>query len=77
MFIRLRLFLIIICAAIHCFGQNPGAKTININPKARALNDSAVSLVMDNFHYDKAIDLLNQALQIDSSYLTAKACFFL
>lgn len=71
MFIRLLLFFTITFISVHCYSQNTDAKKTNISPKARALNDSAVSLVVDNSHYDKAIDLLNQALQIDSNYLIA------
>ena len=71
MLVRFLLFFTITFISVHCYSQNTGINKTNINPKARALNDSAVSLGLDSLHYDKAIDLLNQALQIDSNFLTA------
>ena len=43
----------------------------SINPRAKKLNDSAVYLVVREFNYDKAIELLNEAIKIDSNYPTA------
>jgi len=71
MFIRLLLFFAITFINVNCYSQSIEAKKNNVNPKARALNDSAVNLVINNVQYDKAIDLLDQALQIDSNYLSA------
>jgi len=71
MFIRLLLFFTTTFIGIHCYSQNTYSKKTNVNPKAIELNNSAVKLATDNLHYDIAIDLLNQALQIDSNFLTA------
>lgn len=56
---------------VYCFGQNPGAKKNNVDPKAKELNDSAVRLFSQTMQGDTAIKLLNKALQIDSNYLAA------
>lgn len=71
MFNRAHLFLLIIFIGVHCYGQNPDAKKINVNLRAKELNDSAVKLFRQTMQGDTAIKLLNQALQIDSNYLTA------
>ena len=42
-----------------------------INPEARKLNDSAVYIATRTTDYSKAITLLDQATQIDSTYFTA------
>lgn len=71
MFIRLLLFFAITFISVHSYSQNTDANKINVNPKARELTDSAVRLVTDDLNHDKVIDLLNQALKIDSNYLAA------
>jgi tetratricopeptide (TPR) repeat protein len=57
--------------AITCFSCSQGKKKHSINPDAKRLHDSAVNLVVHNMDYQKAITLLNQAIQIDSNYFSA------
>lgn len=42
-----------------------------INPKAKQLNDSAVQFVINNNDYENALVLLDEAIKIDTSYITA------
>lgn len=71
MFIRLLLFFTITFISFHGHSQNTDGKKTNINLKAKELTDSALKLVTIDLGSDKVIDLLNQALQIDSNYLPA------
>jgi tetratricopeptide (TPR) repeat protein len=42
-----------------------------VDPAAKKLNDSAVYIAMHSYEYDKAVDLLDKATQIDSNYFGA------
>lgn len=71
--IRTSIFILVL-GLISC-GQDKGntASRTKIDPRAKALNDSAAAQAM---HFEeesslRAIQLLNQAIQIDSNYYTA------
>ena len=42
-----------------------------VDPAAKKLNDSAVSIAMHSYEYSKAVDILDKATQIDSDYFGA------
>lgn len=66
--IRLLVLLFLILSAC---GQQSESTHRFINPKARQLNDSAASVVINEENYEKAILLLDKAIQFDSSYAPA------
>jgi tetratricopeptide (TPR) repeat protein len=45
----------------------------SVDPRAKKLNDSAIALVVNSDDYSKAIELLDQAINIDSNFITAFA----
>ena len=70
--LRLILSIVTILTLFSC-GQRSKENEASIEPKARELNDSAVSLYMtfDKDNTLKAIELLDKATEIDSDYFLA------
>ncbi len=53
-----------------CSGNNENPDS-NIHPKAKILNDSAISIAMNYQNYVEAVSLLDKATQLDSNYFRA------
>jgi len=66
----MRLIILLILITLSACGQQ---SKYSIDPRAKKLNDSAVNIVMRTNNYDKAIELLDEAIKIDSNYPTAFA----
>ena len=66
---RLSIFFLLI--TLSACGQRPETHKHLIDPKAGKLNDSALSIMEHSQDYNKAIALLNQAIDIDSNFYLA------
>jgi tetratricopeptide (TPR) repeat protein len=66
------LFFFLLAGLSACDQQTERKKSI-VDPQARKLHDSATWIAKRQQDYPKAIDLLDQATQIDSNFLTAYA----
>lgn len=65
----MRLLILFLCVIFYSCDRSD--KKHSINPAAKKLHDSAVSIVIKVRDYPRAIDLLNQAIQVDSNYFAA------
>lgn len=65
---RLPIFLLLI-GLYACGHETATPKKHIVDPRAKKLVDSAEILIVEQQQYEKALPLLNQALQIDSSYV--------
>lgn len=65
---QLVLFLLI---GFSACSQQPEKKKYSIDPRARQFNDSAISITMYSQDYKSAIQLLDEAIKIDSNYYIA------
>jgi tetratricopeptide (TPR) repeat protein len=63
----IRLSIVFLVASLYACGQQTTVKRHIPDPGAKKLFDSASVLIMEE-QYEKAIPLLNQAIQIDSDY---------
>jgi tetratricopeptide (TPR) repeat protein len=61
----------ILFSVIILYSCHEGKTAHPINPAAKRLNDSAVSIATKRHDYAKAISFLDRSLRIDSAYLTA------
>lgn len=69
----MRVSILFLFIGLYACGQQSSNKKNTVDPNARRLNDSAMQVAMYTQDYDKAIALLEQAILIDSNYLTAYA----
>lgn len=67
----MRFSILLLIIGLNGCGQQPINNRDSINPEAKKFNDSASSIIMHTQDYDKAIDLLDQAIKIDSNYYLA------
>ena len=65
----MRLLSLFLLFTLCACGQNASTKRHIPNSKAQQLVDSAIILGYQQKQYDKAISLLNQAIDIDSNYI--------
>ena len=65
-------FLIIFLLILNSgYAQQADRPLHSVDPGAKKLNDSAVSIAMHSYEYAKAVELLDKATQIDSNYFRA------
>jgi tetratricopeptide (TPR) repeat protein len=64
----IRLSIVLVVISLYACGQQTTAKRHIPDPRAKKLLDSASELIEEQQQYEKAIPLLNQAIQIDSNY---------
>ena len=65
-------FIIIFLFFLDSSCAQPVDKLVHtVDPAAKKLNDSAVSIAMHSYDYTKAVELLDKATQIDSNYFGA------
>lgn len=69
----MRVSILFLFIGLYACGQQSSNKKNTVDPNARRLNDSAMQVAMHTQDYDNAIALLEQAILIDSNYLTAYA----
>lgn len=67
----LNLFFIISLPCLCAYGQQNENTKQFVNPQAKILNDSAISVMFHSQDYNKALILLDKAIEIDSNYITA------
>lgn len=67
----MRLLILCLFIGFYACGQKTDSRKHSINPAAKNLNDSAMSVAMYEMDLKKAIALLDQAIQIDSNYFLA------
>lgn len=67
----MRFIIIFLLFLNFCCAQRADKLVQTVDPAAKKLNDSAVSIAMHSYNYAKAVELLDKATQIDSSYFEA------
>lgn len=67
----MRFLSLLLLITLYACGQN--TKNYSVNPKAKQLNDSAVSVAIHSGNYSKSIELLNEAIKADSNFSIAFA----